>query len=181
LAESEAKRNGIAPQRKALKARFRLMILLLLAGVASCIVIVVAATLIAWRHNDTLNAQRLRVLQADGIFHCRVGTISPWREKEEMNADIAGTTHGIGFGGRTQTSVTRLFLLNGADSANVINAFTGCAQTGGWTLAKRPYIALSGAKSFPDGWRAYLNIYLESRTSFASQPILQVSLTTDPI
>jgi hypothetical protein len=158
-----------------------LAILLVLGGVASCTVAVVAAVIIGWRHSDKLNEQRLKLLQADGVLHCPVAKITPWQEKEEINADLAGTTHGIGFGGRSLTSVTRLFSLNDADPPNVINAFTVCAQSSGWTLAKRPYAALTGTKSFPGGWKAYLNIYIENHPPFANQPIVQVDLKADPI
>ena len=159
----------------------RLIIFLILIGAGSLIITVVAATLIVLQHIDDLNAQRLKLLQADGILHCRVAKISPWHETEEINADIAGTTHGTGFGGRTLTSVTRLFSLNGADPTNVLSAFKVCAQTSGWMLAKRPSAALSGTKSFRDGWTANLNIYMESHTPFANQPIIQITLSTDPL
>jgi hypothetical protein len=158
-----------------------LVIPLVLGAVGSCIIVVVAAIMIGWHHSDDLNAQRLKILQADGVLHCRAAKISPWHEKEEANADLAGTTHGIGFGGRTLTSVTRLFSLNDADPANAINTFTVCAQSSGWMLAKRPYVALSGIKSFPGGWKAYLSIYIEDHTPSANQPIVQVDLKADPI
>jgi len=163
------------------RATARLIILIVLAGVATYIMMVVSANIIVWHRNDNLNAKRLKLLQADGILQCRVAKISPWHEKEERNADMVGSTRGIGFGGRTLTSVTRVFSLNGADPANVISAFTVCAQSNGWMLAKQPYIALSGTKSFPDGWTASLSLYIGSHTPFANQPIIQVNLTTDPI
>jgi hypothetical protein len=167
---------------KARRVTPRFIILLVLAGVVSYIVLVVAANLIVWHHNDVLNAQRLKILQADSILRCRIPTISPWHEQEEMNADTIGTTHGIGFGGRTQTSVNRLFSLNGTDPAEVVKSFTACAQTSGWMLVKQPYIALSGTKSFPNGWRAYMRIiYIPSHTLFTNQPILQVILDADTI
>jgi hypothetical protein len=166
---------------KARRVTPRLIILLVLAGVVSFIVMVVAVNIIVWHRNDVVNAQRLKILQADSILRCRIPTISPWHEKEEMNADTAGSRHGIGFGGRTLTSVDRVFSLNGADPADVLDSFTACAQTSGWMLDKQPYIALSGTKSFPDGWRAHLRIFIASHPPFTSQPILQVILDTDPI
>lgn len=166
---------------KARRVTPRLIILLVLAGVVSYIVMVVAVNMIVWHRKDVLNAQRLKILQADSILRCRIPTISPWHEKEEMNADTVGTRQGIGFGGRAQTSVNRFFSLNGADPVDVLNSFTACAQTSGWMLVKQPYIALSGTKSFPDGWRAYMRIYTASHTPFTNQPILQVILDTDPI
>jgi len=166
---------------KARKVTPRLIILLVLAGVVSYIVMVVAANMILWHHNDVLNAQRLKILQADSILRCRIPTISPWHEKEEMNADTVGTTHGIGFGGRAQTSINRFFSFNGTDPADVLNSFTACAQTSGWMLDKQPYIALSGTKLFPDGWRAYMRIFVLSHPPFTNQPILQVNLFTAPI
>ena len=158
----------------------RLILLLLFAGVA-WVIVVIAANLILWRRHDAINAERLKTLQAESILRCRVDKITPWHEKEEISADLAGTTHGIGFGGRALTSVTRMFSLNDADPANVISAFATCAESSGWTLAKQPYVALSGTKAFPKGWTAYLRIYLESHPPFAGQPIVQVSLSADPI
>ena len=167
---------------KARRVTPHLIILLVLAGVVSSILMVVAANIIVWHHNDVLNAQRLKILQADSILRCRIPTISPWHEKEEMNADTVGTRHGIGFGGRTQTSVNRLFSLNGTDPADVLNSFTTCAQASGWMLDKQPQIALRGTKSFPNGWRANMRIiYIPSHPLFTNQPILQVILDTDPI
>jgi len=163
------------------KRKFVLIILLVLAGVVSYIIVVVAANIIVWHHSDSLNAERLKILQADGVLQCRVAKISPWHEQEERNADMAGTTHGIGFGGRAPTSVTRFFSLNDADPANVIDTLTICAQSSGWMLAKRPYIALSGTKSFPGGWKAFLNIYIENHPPFAREPFVQVDLRADPI
>ena len=159
----------------------RLVVSLLLAGIATYIILVVVVNIFVWHRNDILNAQRLKVLQADDVLRCRVAKISPWHEKEEINADLAGTTRGIGFGGRAQTSVTRLFSLNDADPANVINTFGVCAQSSGWMLAQRPYIALSGTKSFPSGWKAYLSIYIENHPPLANQPIVQVDLKADSI
>jgi len=113
----------------------RLIIGLVLA-VALCLIVFVAANLIVWRHHDSVNARRLKSLQADAILRCDVAKITRWNEKEEMNADLAGSTHGIGFGGRTLTSVTRVFRLNDAEPASAIDAFTACAQSSGWVLGQ---------------------------------------------
>jgi hypothetical protein len=157
------------------------LVLFSFLGAASYIIIVVAANIIVSLHHDDDNARRLKILQSDAVFSCNVSRITPWHEREERNADAAGTTHGIGFGGRSLTSVTRLFSLNGTDPPNVIDALRVCAQSSGWTLVKQPGAALNGTKSFPDGWTAYLKIYIGSHTAFADQPIVQVSLTADPI
>jgi hypothetical protein len=158
----------------------RLIIAGVLGGAALYFVTVVAVNLIVWWYHDNLDVQRLRVLQADGIWQCEVATISPWHEREERSADTAGSAHSVGFGSYP-TTVTRLFRLNGADPASVIQTFTECAQSRGWALTTRPGAALSGSKSFPGGWTAYLSIYIERRPSFVDQPIVQVSLLTEPI
>jgi hypothetical protein len=159
----------------------RLVISLALAGIVSYIILVVAVNMIVWHRHDILNAQRLKFLQADSLLRCPVTKISPWHEKEEMIADLAGTTHGIGFRGRSLTSVTRMFSLKGADQEDVIKSFAVCAQSSGWMLIKRPNVALSGTKSFPAGWTANLDIYILSHPPFTDQPIVQVQLSTDPI
>jgi hypothetical protein len=159
----------------------RLIILLVLGGFASYIGVMVAITMIPWHHSDKVNAQRLRMLQNDGVLRCDVAEISPWHEKDERHADTAGSTHGIGFGGRTLTSVTRMFSLNGADPSNVIGAFAGCAQSNGWRLVKQPYVPLRGIKSFADGWTADLNVYVIKDAPFTKEPLIQINLSADPI
>ena len=159
----------------------RLVVSLLLAGIATYIILVVVVNIFVWHRNDILNAQRLKLLQADSLLRCPVIKISPWHEKEEMIADMVGTTHGIGFGGRSPTSVTRMFSLNGADSEDVIQSFAVCAQSSGWILTKRPNLALSGTKSFPAGWTANLRIHVLNNPPFTNQPVVQVQLSTDPI
>ena len=152
----------------------RKIVLLILAGLGVVIIAVAASTIMAYLHEDRVNAQRLKVLQADAILRCRVRRIAPWHEKQEMNADRAGSTHGIGFGGLSLTSVTRMFTLNGADPPTVIDTFRACAQSSGWALARHPYAALSGTKTFPGGWKARLNIYIMRHAPFAGEPLVQV-------
>jgi hypothetical protein len=154
-------------------------ILLLLGGAAVYVIAVIVVNLVAWRQDDKINERRLRILQADSILRCAVTNIRPFREQEEMDADIAGTTHGIGWGGRAPTTVTRMFTLNGGDPADVISAYTLCAQSSGWMLEKQRAIPLSARRSFTDGWNAYLNIYFLNRTPFTDQPVIQISLTAD--
>ena len=163
------------------KRSIQRFVLLLFAGVASYVVIVIVSSiLVSWRH-DEINARRLKILQSDSILNCNVKKITPWREQEERNADAAGSTQGIGFGGRSDTSVTRLFSLNGSNPPDVIDAFRNCAQSSGWTLLKLPNSGLNAKKSFPDGWTAVLMINISSHSPFAAQPIVQVSLTAAPI
>jgi len=57
-------------------------------------IIVVAAIVVAWWHADSVNAERLKVLETDGILLCHADNVSPWREEEERNVDLAGTRHG---------------------------------------------------------------------------------------
>ena len=167
--------------KRSRKVTPRLIVLSVLAGVGLYIIVAVVVTIIVWRHNDHLNAHRLKILQAESVLHCRVAQISPWHEQEEINADMVGTTHGIFFGGRAPTSLTRVFTLNGADPADVVNAFAACAQSSGWMLAKPSYAALSGTKSFSEGWTAQLNIYLGSHAPFITQPFVQINLSTPPV
>jgi len=158
----------------------RLIIAVVLGGPALYVVTVVAVNLIVWRYHDNLNVQRLRVLQADRIWQCEVATISPWQEQEERSADTAGSTHSVAFGSYP-TTVTRMFRLNDADPSSVIQTFTECAQSSGWALTTRPGAALSGSKSFPGGWTAYLSIYIEHHPFPVGPPIVRVSLLTGPI
>ena len=158
----------------------RLIVAAVLGGAALYVVTVVAVNLIVWRYHDNLNVQRLRVLRADGIWQCKIATISSWHEQEERGADTAGSTHSVGFGSYP-TTVTRLFRRNGADPASVIQTFTECAQSNGWALTTRPGAALSGSESFPGGWTAYLNIYIERRPFPVGPPIIRVSMLTEPV
>ncbi len=144
------------------------------------LLVILANILVSCRH-DEINARHLKILQSDSILNCNVKKITPWREQEEREADAAGSTQGIGFGGRSETSVTRLFSLNGSNPPDVIDAFRNCAQSSGWTLLQLPNAGLNAKKSFPDGWTALLRIYISSHSSLAAQPIVQVSLTADPI
>jgi hypothetical protein len=159
----------------------RRLVLFSFLGAAAYIIIVVAVNIIVSLHHDDVNARRLKILQSDTVLSCNVSRITPWHEREERNADAAGTSSGIGFGGRSPTSVTRLFSLNGADPPNVIDALRVCAQSSGWTLVKQPGVALNGTKSFPDGGAAYLKIYIGSQIPLADQPIVMVTLTAEPI
>jgi hypothetical protein len=158
----------------------RLIIAGVLGWAALYFVTVVVVNIIVWWYHDNLDVQRLRVLQADEIWQCEVATISPWQEQEERSADTAGSTHSVGFGSYP-TTVTRLFRLNGADPASVIQTFTECARSTGWALTTRPGVALSGSKSFPGGWTAYLSIYIEHHPFPVGPPIIQVRLLTEPI
>jgi hypothetical protein len=157
----------------------RLVRLLVLAG-ASYIVLLVADTLYVWRRQDNIAAQRLRILQSEPILHCNVAGIVPWRESEEINADTLGNTHGISFGGRTLTSLTRLFRLKGADRADVMKAFTACAESSDWVLGRQPSVGLNGVKLMSYRWAANLSISIESHTPISDQPIVQVTLSTVP-
>jgi hypothetical protein len=168
---------GINPSRRGA----RRLLLVVLAGIATFTIIIVAANIVAWSHADSVNAERLKVLETDGILRCHADSVSPWHEEEEINADLAGTTHGIGFGGQTPTSVDRFFSLNSANAANAMGAFAVCAQSSGWALIKQPGAALSGTKSFPGGWTAYLRIYVLEHSPIADQPLIQVDLITKPI
>lgn len=158
-------------------------IALVLGGLALYIITVVVANLhpIAWWHSDRVNRQRLKVLQADGIVHCSIPNVEAWHEREEANADIPGTTRGIGFGGRSPTVVHRMYRLQGADPNPVIDAFAVCARSSGWTLRKQPHQTWSGTKSFADGWTALLTIYMDSRTPPDNQPTVQIDLRADPM
>jgi hypothetical protein len=158
----------------------RRLLLLVLAGIATLTIIIVAAPLVAWWHADSVNAERLKVLETDGILRCHADNVSPWRE-EERNVDVAGTTHGIGWGGRASTSVGRYFSLNDASAANALSAFTVCAQSSGWVLTKLPGVDLIGTKSFPGGWTALLRIFLVKQTPITDQPLIEVLLTTEPV
>ena len=172
-------RIGIKP----FKWGARRLLLLVLAGIATLTIItiiIVAAILVAWWHADSINAERLKVLETDGILRCHADNVSPWRE-EERNVDVAGTTHGIGWGGRAPTSVGRFFSLNGASAANALSAFTVCAQSSGWVLTKLPGVDLIGTKSFPGGWTALLRVFLVKHSPITDQPLIQLSLTTDPV
>jgi hypothetical protein len=175
------------------KAALRLAIWLVVAG-AALVIVFVAATVIVWWHEDPRNAQRLKILQADPILRCDVsGTkVTPWHEQEQRNADRAGTTKGIGWGGRAETSVTRLYSLSDADAASVVDAFAACAQASGWTVAKPPAWAsrmdarrlplrLSATKSFPDGCTARLSVYVVERYPSSGQPMVLLDLRADPI
>ncbi len=159
----------------------RLLLLLVIAGASAYLLLVVVITVTRWHHEDGVNAARLKILRADRLFQCDVPGLSPFREKEEINADTAGSTHGIGFGGRTLTSVTRMFALNGSNLESAIKTLKGCAEASGWKLTQRPYVALGGVKTFPGGWTADLNVYIISHESIFEQPIIQIKLTTDPI
>jgi hypothetical protein len=72
-----------------------------------------------------------------------------------------------------------MFTLNSSDLADVISAYTLCAQSSGWMLKKQPGALLSGTKSFPDGWNAYLDIYMLKHTPFADEPVMQIGITAD--
>lgn len=159
----------------------RKIFLLILAGFGAVILAVAASAFLSYRHENRVNAQRLKILQADAILRCRVPGIGLWHEQEEISADRVGSTHGIGFGGLTLTSVTRMFTLGNADPAAVKDRFRACAQSDGWVLSQHPYAALSGTKLFPGGWKARLNIYIVRHAPFADVPLVQVDLSTDPI
>ena len=147
------------------------------------VVVVLAVFIFSWHHSNHLNQQRLQTLQNDSILHCQVPQISAWHT-EDVN--VAGTTHGIGFGGTAPTSVTRDFNLNNANPISVISAFTACAQKDGWTLTqysdfKRPEPYLEATKVFPGGWMATLGITTELNPSFTGQSIIQLDLETDGV
>lgn len=164
------------------KSAMKKAIVLVLGGVALYIIIVVVANLhlIAWWHSDQVNAQRLKVLQADGILHCSVPNIEAWREREEARADMPGTTHGIGFGGRSPTVVHRMYRFQSADPNPVMDAFAACARSSGWTLSKQPHQTWTGTKSFADGWTANLIIYVATIPP-DNQPTVQIDLRAAPI
>jgi hypothetical protein len=143
----------------------------------------VAAIAIRWHRDDQMNAERLKTLQSDGLLSCQVDRIVPLRSSD---ADRLGTTHGIGFGGTSPTTVTRSFSLNGADPTTVMAAFARCAQANGWTLthqaAKESYIM--GIKTFSGGWQASLLVSVSVRpppgNSPDNYPVVQVRLSNNP-
>ena len=121
---------------------------------------------------------RLDVLRADPIVRCQVAGTTPW----EGN-DVAGSNNGVGFGGRSPTTVTRVYHLDPARTGAVLDAYLACARDAGWRARRTPYRSadtmwVDGTKTFPSGWTATLLISAGQR-AWHEQPAVLVHLTAD--
>jgi hypothetical protein len=151
------------------------------AAIGAWVVIVIIINMIVVRHNATINMQRLRSLQSDGVLHCPIAAVTPWREPEDESADEAGYgPHGaIFYLGFVPTAIERVFTIKNANAGSLISAFSQCAQANGWAVSSDVLSGVSGRKSSPDGWNARLHVFYGTSTPFIDQPYIQVHLEAD--
>lgn len=121
---------------------------------------------------------RMDALRQDPLLRCSVSGATPWQA-----SDIAGTDHGIGFGGTLPTTVSRVYHLDAARADEVLDAFLACARDAGWRASRTPYRSrdtawVTGTKAFPGGWTGYLRVSAGTRV-WHDQPAVLVQLTTE--
>jgi hypothetical protein len=118
------------------------------------------------------NQHRLHVMQADPVLRCSVTGVTPW-----LTLDSAGTTHGIGFGGTSPTTVSRILHLS-ASPAVVLRSYLQCALAAGWS-ASLQFGAVNGTKTFERQWEASLFVGAGEH-DFRGGPAVVITIDTEP-